>query len=120
MSDNLTWRKGIFGWRKEFSGNTENVVGFEVLRKIVRRCFRGEVVRFNRSGVFGWYAVHFVCWFQLEGVIILLCKATSPVAICSIRSIIFGSFCILWLFICFIRFLFLVLRIESNNSGVNC
>ena len=49
-------------------------------------------MRFNRSGVFGWYAVHFVCWFQLEGVIILLCKATSPVAICSIRSIIFGSF----------------------------
>ena len=60
-SDNLTWRKGIFGWRKRFSGNTENVVGFEVLRKIVRRCFRGEVVRFNRTGVFGWYVVHCVC-----------------------------------------------------------
>ena len=54
--------KIVFAARKRFSGNTENVVGFEVLRKIVRRCFRAKVVRFNRIGVFGWFEVHCVCW----------------------------------------------------------
>ena len=31
--------KIVFAARKRFSGNTENVVGLEVLAKIVRRCF---------------------------------------------------------------------------------
>ena len=39
--------KIVFAARKRFSGNTENVVGLEVLAKIVRRCFCAKVARFD-------------------------------------------------------------------------
>ena len=54
--------KIVFAGGKRFSGNTENVVGLEVLSKIVRRCVRAKVVRFNKIDVFGWFEVYCVCW----------------------------------------------------------
>ena len=53
--------KIVFAARKRFSGNTENVVGLEVLAKIVRKRFRAKVVRFNKIDVFGWFEVYCVC-----------------------------------------------------------
>ena len=42
--------KIVFAARKRFSGNTENVVGFEVLRKILRRLAEVKVWR----GIYGF------------------------------------------------------------------